>query len=128
MESGKNRLRANNPTVPFKRLNYVDFARLHVLTLQQNRSSFLLAMRRYFMKRWQWVLLIVELALFAIILILPQVDLPDFTFHGGTAPTAMKARISPVHRIAIVIAPSMGVLALDVRLHTDTLDNSAPST
>ena len=86
-------------------------------------------MQRYFMKRWQWVLLIVELALFAIILILPQVDLPDFTFHGGTAPTAMKARISPVPaRIAIVIAPSMGVLEQDVRLRTDTLDRSAPST
>ena len=76
-------------------------------------------MQRYFMKRWQWVLLIVELALFAIILILPQVDLPDFTFHGGTAPTAMKARISPVPaRIAIVIAPSMGVVyeAEDLKL------------
>src|SRR5438874_13106014 len=86
-------------------------------------------MRRYFMKRWQWVLLIVELALFAIILILPQVDLPDFTFHGGTAPTAMKARISPVPaRIAIVIAPSMSVLEQDVRLRTDTMVSSAPST
>ena len=56
------------------------------------------------MKRWQWVLLITELALFAIILILPQVDLPDFTFHGGTAPVAIKSRISssPV-RTAIAI-------------------------
>jgi hypothetical protein len=56
------------------------------------------------MKRWQWVLLITELALFAIILILPQVDLPDFTFHGGTAPVATKSRISssPV-RLTIAI-------------------------
>jgi hypothetical protein len=56
------------------------------------------------MKRWQWVLLITELALFAIILILPQVDLPDFTFHGGTAPVAIKSRISssPV-RLTITI-------------------------
>ncbi len=46
------------------------------------------------MKRWQWILLITELALFAIILVLPQVDLPDFTFHGGTAPVAIKSRIS----------------------------------
>src|SRR2546430_12002509 len=81
-------------------------------------------MRRYFMKRWQWVLLIVELALFAIILILPQVDLPDFTFHGGTAPTAMKARISPVPaRIAIVIAPSMGVLRSEE--HTSELQSQS---
>ena len=46
------------------------------------------------MKRWQWALLIFELALFAIILILPQVDLPDFTFHGWTAPVVAKARLS----------------------------------
>lgn len=44
------------------------------------------------MSRWRWALLIFELVLFAVILILPQVDLPDFTFHGGTAPVAMKAR------------------------------------
>jgi hypothetical protein len=30
-----------------------------------------------------------ELVSFAIILILPQVDLPDFTFSGGTAPHCM---------------------------------------
>jgi len=86
-------------------------------------------MLRYFMKRWQWVLLIGELALFAVILVLPQVDLPDFTFHGGTAPIAMKARISPVPaRIAIVIAPAMGILEQDARLRADTLDISSPST
>ena len=58
-----------------------------------------------YMTRWQWVLLITELALFAIILILPQVDLPDFTFHGGTAPVVAKSRISsPPVRLAIGIA------------------------
>jgi hypothetical protein len=46
------------------------------------------------MKRWQWALLIFELALFVLILILPQVELPEFTFHGGTAPIAVKARLS----------------------------------
>jgi hypothetical protein len=63
-----------------------------------------LSVVRSYMKRWQWVLLITELALFAIILILPQVDLPDFTFHGGTAPVATKSRIlsSPV-RLTIAI-------------------------
>ena len=35
------------------------------------------------MKRWLLVLLGFELVLFALILILPQVDLPDFTFGGG---------------------------------------------
>ena len=46
------------------------------------------------MKRWRWALLIFELCLFALILVLPQVDLPEFTFHGGTAPVAAKSRLS----------------------------------
>ena len=48
----------------------------------------------FLMKRWQWALLIFELALFALILVLPQVELPEFTFHGGTAPITAKARLS----------------------------------
>jgi len=46
------------------------------------------------MKRWRFVLLMWELFLFALILVLPQVDLPDFTFPGGTAPIVAKARLS----------------------------------
>jgi uncharacterized protein (DUF58 family) len=51
------------------------------------------------MKRWQWALLIFELALFALILVLPQVELPEFAFQRGTAPIVAKARLSftPVH-------------------------------
>ena len=57
------------------------------------------------MKRWRLVVLIVELALFAIILILPQVDLPDLTFCGGTAPVAARARLSSsTVRIAMQVA------------------------
>lgn len=52
------------------------------------------------MKRWQWALLIFELALFALILVLPQVALPDFAFHGGTAPIAVKTRLS-VNRVQL---------------------------
>lgn len=44
------------------------------------------------MSRWRWILLIFELVLFAAILVLPQVDLPDFAFQCGTAPVAVKAR------------------------------------
>jgi hypothetical protein len=54
------------------------------------------------MKRWKWVLLIFELVLVAAILILPQVDLPDCTFHGGTAPIAAKQRISTASTTATV--------------------------
>ena len=46
------------------------------------------------MKRWRLALLLWELFLFALILVLPQVDLPDFTFPGGTAPIVAKARLS----------------------------------
>ena len=57
------------------------------------------------MNRWKWALLIFELALFAIILILPQVDLPDFTFHGGTAPIAIKSRASATPaRLTVALA------------------------
>ena len=45
------------------------------------------------MKCWRWTLLVFELFLFALILVLPQVDLPDFTFHGGTAPVVAKAKV-----------------------------------
>jgi hypothetical protein len=59
------------------------------------------------MARWRWVLLIFELVLFAVILILPQVDLPDFTFHGGTAPVVAKAKLAvPMpSMIKILVAP-----------------------
>jgi len=58
------------------------------------------------MKRWQFVVLIFELALFAAILVLPQVALPDFTFHGGTAPVAAHSRIChPVPGPAIAAIP-----------------------
>jgi hypothetical protein len=58
------------------------------------------------MKRWQWALLLFELVLFAVILVLPQVNLPDFAFHGGTAPVAAKARVSspPVQSFAAPLA------------------------
>ncbi len=62
------------------------------------------------MSRWRWALLIFELVLFAVILILPQVDLPDFTFHGGTAPVAMKARLdSGVARLSFVVPLAVAV-------------------
>jgi hypothetical protein len=57
------------------------------------------------MKQWKWFLLIFELTLFAVILILPQVDLPDFTFRGGTAPVSAKAR-STVRPVTVTVRPS----------------------
>ena len=46
------------------------------------------------MPRWKWILLIFELTLVLVILVLPQVELPDFTFHGGTSPVVTRARLS----------------------------------
>jgi len=65
--------------------------------------------------RWKWILLMTELVLFAVILILPQVDLPDFTFHGGSAPVVAKARISHVPVQAVMGAFS-GLLLLSRRV------------
>src|SRR4029077_10337886 len=56
------------------------------------------------MKRWQLVVLIFELALFAAILVLPQVALPAFTFHSGTAPVVAHARVCQSGLGAVVAA------------------------
>src|SRR5215470_11360110 len=60
--------------------------------------------------RWKWILLMTELVLFAVILILPQVDLPDFTFHGGSAPVVAKARVYHVPAVDVVGAHSRALL------------------
>ena len=54
------------------------------------------------MKLWRWSLLIFELFLFALILILPDVDLPDFAFQRGSAPIVAKARVSAPPALAVV--------------------------
>jgi hypothetical protein len=60
------------------------------------------------MKRWQFSILILELALFAVILVLPQVALPDFTFHDGTAPVAAHSRLcDPAPATAIAVVPQI---------------------
>jgi hypothetical protein len=57
------------------------------------------------MKGWRYGLLIFELFLFALILVLPQVDLPDFTFPGGTAPIAARSRLSSRPAFSVVLDP-----------------------
>jgi hypothetical protein len=60
------------------------------------------------MKRWRFSILIIEVALFALILILPQAGLPDFTVHGGTSLEAAYSRVhqSPL-RVAIASVPEI---------------------
>lgn len=43
------------------------------------------------MKRWRLAILIFEISLFAFILVLPQVALPDFTAQGRTSVGATQA-------------------------------------
>ena len=62
------------------------------------------------MKRWQLVVLIFELALFAAILVLPQVALPAFTFHSGTAPVVAHARVCQSGLGAVVAAIPQSLL------------------
>ena len=57
------------------------------------------------MKGWRYGLLIFELFLFALILVLPQVDLPDFTFPGGTATIAARSRLSSPPAFLVVLDP-----------------------
>jgi len=45
------------------------------------------------MNRWRWALLIFELFLLALIPALAQVDLPDSTFYGRSAPLVAKLRL-----------------------------------
>ena len=62
------------------------------------------------MKRWQLAVLIFELVLFAAILVLPQVALPAFAFHNGTAPVAAHSRVCD-HAPAIAIMAPPHVVA-----------------
>ena len=54
------------------------------------------------MKPWRRALLIFESFLFALILVLPQVDIPDFAFHRGSAPIVAKPKLSGPPVLAIV--------------------------
>ncbi|MBZ5650762.1 MAG: hypothetical protein LAO18_09785 [Acidobacteriia bacterium] len=79
------------------------------------------------MKRWQFFVLIFELALFAAILVLPQVALPDFAFHGGTAPVAAHARVrGPARATAIAIAQQILLPGPMMQVRGETSEVSAP--
>jgi hypothetical protein len=58
------------------------------------------------MKGWRWGILLFELFLFVLILVLPQVDLPDFTFHSGTAPIIARSRVSAQPVLTAVTVPT----------------------
>jgi hypothetical protein len=79
------------------------------------------------MKRWQFSILIFELALFAIILFLPQVALPDFTFHDGTAPVAAHSRVCDrASGTAIAVVPGILPFESTAQLGGEIPDAPAP--
>jgi len=78
------------------------------------------------MNRWRWILLIFELVLFVVILYLPQVDLPDFTVHGGTAPVVAKAKLSAVPVLAAAHVPTQPDLLPNAQEMVGNSENPAP--
>ncbi len=46
------------------------------------------------MKGWRSGILVFELFLLVLILVLPQVDLPDFALHKGASPIVARSRVS----------------------------------
>ena len=49
-------------------------------------------MRRWSCGSWGVAFLVVVLLLIALVLVLPQVDLPDTAFHGDSSPASVRAR------------------------------------
>jgi hypothetical protein len=66
------------------------------------------------MKPWRWILLVFELFLFVLILVLPQVDLPDFAFQRGSAPVVAKSKLSSSPVVVIVTAPVQPLSPQDI--------------
>jgi hypothetical protein len=60
-------------------------------------------------------LLSFELFLFVLILVLPQVDLPDLAFHGGTAPIVAKAKVSSPPVLSTITTPGQSRLPQGLR-------------
>jgi hypothetical protein len=52
------------------------------------------AMERWTIGPWSLFVLMGLLFLIVVILILPEVDLPDTAFHGGTAPVDVHSRVT----------------------------------
>jgi len=77
------------------------------------------------MKHWKWFLLFLELVLVAGILRLPQVGLPEFSCHGGTAPVTAKSRISVRPAMIAATAAFQAVFSLPVQrleFRTETVE------
>lgn len=73
-------------------------------------------MGRWKVKPWECTLLLSMLFLFFLILVLPQVDLPDTAFHGNTAPIVIHSRYtSPPAALAMSETQLRAVVKVFVR-------------
>jgi hypothetical protein len=79
-------------------------------SLDSRKSVFLIfGMEHADMSRWKWAVLIFEIALFALILVLPQVELPEFPVHDRTAPVMAKGCLRPP--VTVAVSAVQGVVA-----------------
>jgi hypothetical protein len=67
-----------------------------------------------------------ELFLFALILVLPQVDLPDFTFRDGGAPASAHVQWTSPPAGPVSIVGSSARLLLELRQALPTFGSFAP--
>lgn len=80
------------------------------------------------MSRWKWALLIFELALFALILALPQVDLPQIAFHSGSAPVTVKAKALQAPHVPVIAVVAVPRVPNFFRKHpVDKLATAVPT-
>ena len=68
------------------------------------------------MKRWLHVLLLFELFLIGLILVLPQVDLPDTAFRDGNTPLSLRFAVHAAPTINYNFAASDGTFLRPGRL------------
>jgi hypothetical protein len=91
-------------------------------------------MGRWTIKRPALAALLAVLFLVCLILVLPDVDLPDAAFHGGTAPVAVQARsLAPPSSLTVATFAQLSLSVQNARRDsalplqfTDTSVDSLP--
>ena len=76
----------------------------------------------FVMTRWRWGLLLFELFLFALILVLPQVELPDTAFRAGATPIVARHQLSAPPAFAVARPAPAGIAAARDRVLMSSSD------
>jgi hypothetical protein len=77
------------------------------------------------MTRWRWGLLLFELFLFVLILVLPQVELPETAFRAGTTPIVAKHQLSGPPTFAVARPVLAALVAFKDRVLVSLTDAPA---